>query len=456
MSLSTDSITVLKEGPSEFIIKNSIEFDIEHMGQLFEESRISLVQKGDYYQDEFQIEEVSKGNGYIYYGIPGSGKTQKLLELAKPDDLILCFTNKACENIRARSNINARTFDSYFGDYNGNIRLIELLKNKNVFVDEFSMVPNKWMTLLYQAFVRYGITVYLFGDPNQCDAVDDMRYDYLNSPGINQMCPNKIELKYVEKGNRYDKKTHEMLENLLKENEINNYSFGDEKQYKNICYYNTTKDRVNKDCAIKFIKEYGLPFYEIKDLQISKNMPVILNKNLKDLRMYNSQIFTIQDINDENVWINDCKFGYKEFKDYFDLAFCITVYKYQGDTIYEPYYIYDACKMDKKELYTALSRTTNFEFINIGQLRNEYFNRTKMGPTLKPYKTEYHNGLIYYVKFIKNDPEGDESLEGNDQELVYIGSTTRTLDERLMQHKNDKKAQFMAVKQRYSYYVNSM
>ena len=45
------------------------------------------------------------------------------------------------------------------------------------------MTPNKWMTKLYQAFTKYRLTIYMFGDTNQCDSVEpsDMFYDYFES-----------------------------------------------------------------------------------------------------------------------------------------------------------------------------------------------------------------------------------------------------------------------------------
>lgn len=49
-------------------------------------------------------------------------------------------------------------------------------------------------------------------------------------------------------------------------------------------------------------------------------------------------------------------------------TFCCTVYKYQGADINEPYNIYDVNRMEKKQLYTALSRTTKFDYISISTL----------------------------------------------------------------------------------------
>ena len=51
------------------------------------------------------------------------------------------------------------------------------------------MTPNKWMTKLYQAFTKYRLTIYMFGDTNQCDPVEptDMFYDYFAHDGLNEV-----------------------------------------------------------------------------------------------------------------------------------------------------------------------------------------------------------------------------------------------------------------------------
>lgn len=65
-----------------------------------------------------------------------------------------------------------------------------------------------------KAFIMYGIKVYMFGDPNQCEPVESgskIHYDYLYSKTIKQMCPKTKTLQYIEETGRYDKKTHEIL-----------------------------------------------------------------------------------------------------------------------------------------------------------------------------------------------------------------------------------------------------
>ena len=60
--------------------------------------------------------------------------------------------------------------------------------------------------------------------------------------------------------------------------------------------------------------------------------------------------------------VNNQMFNKAEFSVSFIPSFCVTVYKYQGADINEDYNIHDVNKMDKKQLYTALSRTTKFKY----------------------------------------------------------------------------------------------
>ena len=120
------------------------------------------------------------------------------------DDIILSFTNNAIQNVKSvlcdvYNNYElvkkCYTFDLFFCDHHG--RDITALQGKTIFVDEYSMTPNKWMTKLYQAFTKYKLTIYMFGDTNQCDPVEptDMFYDYFKSVPITEMCPQHVKMK---------------------------------------------------------------------------------------------------------------------------------------------------------------------------------------------------------------------------------------------------------------------
>ena len=140
------------------------------------------------------------GDGAIYFDGAGCGKTYRLCQkaLAPDDPIILSFTNKAIANVKSvlcdvYNNYELAKkcyiFDLYFCDHHG--RDISALEGKTIFVDEYGMTPNKWMTKLYQAFTKYKLTIFMFGDTNQCDPVEptDMFYDYFKSVPISEMCP---------------------------------------------------------------------------------------------------------------------------------------------------------------------------------------------------------------------------------------------------------------------------
>ena len=99
------------------------------------------------------------------------------------------------------------TFDSYFCEWKN--RDIESLKDKTLYLEEFSMIPNKLITLIYKAYTMFNNKIYMFGDPNQCSPVEDgsqINYDQLKSPTIKEMCPKVETLQYIEDSCRYDKK----------------------------------------------------------------------------------------------------------------------------------------------------------------------------------------------------------------------------------------------------------
>lgn len=80
--------------------------------------------------------------------------------------------------------------------------------------------------------------------------------------------------------------------------------------------------------------------------------------------------------------------------------------------------------MDKNQLYTALSKTTKFEYIhpNENELNSIYMKRKQ--PYLElvnsKFNSLYKNGKIYEVRF--------------DNDKVYVGSTCEELEKRLEWH----------------------
>lgn len=119
------------------------------------------------------------------------------------------------------------------------------------------MTLNTFMTKIYHAFTKYYITVFMFGDTNQCDPVEkgsQLHYNYFTSVAILEMCPRRVELKYKEGCARYDTKTRDMLNTFLESGKVEPKFAPRQSLYKNICYLNSTRQKVTKDlyCCDRF------------------------------------------------------------------------------------------------------------------------------------------------------------------------------------------------------------
>ena len=303
------------------------------------------------------------------------------------------------------------------------------------------MVPNKWMTKIYNEYLKNGNRVYMYGDLNQCSPVEggsQINYDYLESKPVREMCPKIETLEYIEKSCRYDKQTHEMLKTFLKLGKISTYFQPiDKKLYKNICYLNSTRIKVNTECCNQFTKDKRYETVDFKydnkkeTYKVCQNMPVLATTNIKDKNIFNTMEFIIEEIQNNRFKVNNEWYDHKEFSESFIPSFCVTVYKYQGADINEHYNIHDVNRMDKKQLYTALSRTTKLDYIHLNnkEVNNKYFNRKQ--PVLElvnsRFNSLYKNGKIYKITF--------------DDENIYIGSTCEELATRLKWHLSNTKSQ---------------
>lgn len=153
---NTDGIYISNPKKS-FRNKKGVKFSTKKIGRSYvTDSELVYFEK--HFRENMDITDykIETGKGCIYNGQAGSGKTAKLCEMVKKakNPLVLAFTNKAVENVKNRlikmgynkDEVNrfCHTFDSYFCEWsNGNYYS---LNGKTIFKEEFSMVPNKWMT----------------------------------------------------------------------------------------------------------------------------------------------------------------------------------------------------------------------------------------------------------------------------------------------------------------------
>ena len=372
ISVNTDGFNVLNPR-AIFRHKKDIQFDTSCIGKPFL-TKPNFSYMGRHYRVNIVISEFKsiQGNGVIHTRVPGSGKTHKLCKSVMKcnNPIILSFTNKAIENCKTRLTDNGYTdvnkirytLDSFFAT-----NTIDTLKDKTVYLEEYSMIPGRFMNMIYNAFIKYDITVYMFGDSNQTNPVENntsVIYDYTKSSAIRQMCPELIQLEYIKGVSRYDDKMNELLTHFLKTDKIKHkFKAINDTIMKHICYLNKTRKQINTMCCDQFSE--GNEYHElefkyndkIEKYKICKDMPVLATQNLKEHGIYNMMEFQIMNIDNSKFLINNIWFNKEEFISSFIPGFCNTVYKFQGSNIDQKYAIHDTERMCKKQLYTALSRT---------------------------------------------------------------------------------------------------
>ena len=70
------------------------------------------------------------------------------------------------------------TLDNYFFGI-GKDRSMDSLDGKDIFIEEFSMLSNRWMTMIYKAFEKFNNKVYSFSDCSEpLEAGSQVHYNY--------------------------------------------------------------------------------------------------------------------------------------------------------------------------------------------------------------------------------------------------------------------------------------
>jgi hypothetical protein len=149
--------------------------------------------------------------------------------------------------------------------------------------------------------------------------------------------------------------------------------------------------------------------------------------------LFNGQHFEIQEINGDLITLSTRKmnkntklkdprvFKKTDIAKYFCPAYAFTTYKAEGQTLDQPYTIWEFDDMHYKTRYTALTRATDCKNITIN---------TEPVDVL----TKFNTGKTARIYMMQNKFCNDNILRNSKQR--YIGQTVRTIEERFEEHKN--------------------
>ena len=350
-------------------------------------------QDSDQWEDIMQV--VVRKKGLLLQSSAGNGKTYTAIQIAKTlkdngDGVkILAPTNKAALEIGGNTihKFLKMTADGFISP-----KFLKIIKDKYqyIIVDEISMITKDLWKRLCLLKQETDIVFILLGDDKQCPPVENEKIkDYFNHPSVKYICNSNRNVLNVRK--RYDEKLYNILKDV---DMIDTSKFPILETERNICYFNSTRIKVNKYWNDKYKTNDSLFIGEdtydeyTQDMYLYTGMPVIAKKTGHDgdeILFANSETFTIGNIDDKyvsvctqrpdedgnkEVYVYDCPI--EEFRQGFLMNYCSTTHKSQGETIIENYTIYDWKYMCKKIKYTALSRAKKCEQVCFGTVPYTY------------------------------------------------------------------------------------
>ena len=336
------------------------------------------------YNDSDQAPEIANdvGDGLMILGRAGTGKTYVAKKIAESTGAMkLAFTNKACLIL------GGSTIHRFLSiDKNGNIdaKWVRKQAYKYYVIDEISMIGAELWRLLCELKRMTGAKFILVGDYRQLPPVEDGGHNYFNHPAIMWLCASRrCELTTMK---RYNKKLWDTSEKVYNDNHtptemVERATVEQMSQAHNISYTNRTRQDVN-EAVNKLMtqnKEYKLLEYTDEndkypqEVRAYVGMPLIARRNSDDTA--NNEAFTLTVIDDEAIMAtsqrdgvqNTVNVALEDFHKFFLMAYCVTCHKSQGDTINGKIIIHDWGMMTKELKYTAITRTTQHEYVTISK-----------------------------------------------------------------------------------------
>ncbi len=361
-------------------------------------------------------EIIDKNEGMLILGRGGTGKTffinqiQELLTKKDISFLSLAPTNKACRHISKYTQAQTLHKFKYVFD------TTKKLEEEYIFIDEISMMPEMFYSFFIKVKNMYPETKFIIsGDFEQLEPVETLNtiHDYENSGALYDLVDGNKQLLTIcrRADDEYYNLTHPDNVNHITNNKItfNNklYNFGNTYTDKHLAFTNKKRIEINDDMMNKTfnnmkqeilnkqiikLKEakrktshlsldsIEIPHLNItrnkhnvnsQDMRIVKGMPVISCKNVKKMDIVNNEEYIIQLFSNTDIVLFEPISEHKltltidDFRTNFLPAYCITVHKSQGCTFDFPYTIHEWSRFTSKMKYIALSRSSNFNNVNI-------------------------------------------------------------------------------------------
>lgn len=292
----------------------------------------------------FKLQQ-NQNNNILYNSYAGAGKTHTIINeiIPKEDKYIILTPSHNSAKEYYKLGVNCKVIQTY--TYNN------IIPDEHVIIiDEIGLCDRDAHILIYKCMLT-GKKIYGLGDFRQLLPVNETAHFNTNNY-LNHIFSDIKDIKTNYRNNfttdYYDSLINSTDKTYLK-NEVKKYNNND---YKTadivICSRNITKDKYNK----LMMEHLKINFGDI-------GCKIICNSNdLKIKGIYNNFDYTIKDIEDDKIILDDdTEITKKELDKHFVLGYAITLYKAQGQQFRSFYYApEDLQYLDGRSTYTLISR----------------------------------------------------------------------------------------------------
>lgn len=324
----------------------------------------------------------------LIIGLAGTGKSftvKKLVEsIGKEKCALLATTNRAARLISDKNNsfITCHTFLGIFeGQTDFSKRNLIKLANKYdyIIIDEIGLMNRELYNMFYFMKINSNVKFILSGDsaqlkPIQSKGMKLKSVSFFNSTVMKQLVDYNITQLLVN-----HRSCEKMWELYKRMDELEPCDFGNQFTKVHLCWDNITRIRINNsmmDIETKRLKKQPLKISKQEDNKNSQDVkllptfPVMAFKTNKKLGVYNGDTFVVKKIKPSLVLKNTLNneiitITTDIFRCHFYINFCSTIYKSQGSKINVPYTIHQWNSLSNEAKYTAISRTTSYEYVNV-------------------------------------------------------------------------------------------
>lgn len=321
---------------------------------------------------EIILDQLSKCSNSTITGSPGVGKTFIMKQKPVWYQVSATYTNMCKRNM----NSNAYTLHSLFQQYPDNGKgerkqnILHTVMNKNVWIDEFSMIPWKFWGFIVASCLYYN-TKYIFtGDINQIAPVKEGEKIDMDNYIVKAFMGN---VETLTKDYRNDKDLIELRDKILHaddyklilKNEIEKKPF--DMFERHICYTHDMRKAIN----LHILKKHGYEFeFNGNKLNVSVGVLLKARANNKDVGIVKSSLWRVMERDGDTYKLKDIDTGEEletnQMK-YFDLGYANTYHSTQGLTItedlclHEIYHFYS----NKNVIYTGITRAKERSKVHI-------------------------------------------------------------------------------------------